>query len=161
MFSKVGVLANRPQAGTCHHGVDLPAPAGASVVGTAPRRVIRIHKKGPGGLEVLVQHSGFVAIYSHLCTAAPAFAQAKEPSPRGEKLGVVELGHSRHARSFKMLIAKAGRSGALLGCPEMPSGVMRGLDACVDPRTRSQSSLSLAASFCGKPNRKLTEECFR
>jgi hypothetical protein len=30
------VLANHPQAGTYHYGVDLAAPAGASIVATAP-----------------------------------------------------------------------------------------------------------------------------
>jgi hypothetical protein len=57
------VLANHPQAGTYHRGVDLPAPPGASIVGAAPRQGLRIQKKGPGGLEILVQHDGFVAIY--------------------------------------------------------------------------------------------------
>jgi hypothetical protein len=27
--------------------------------------VIRLQKKGPGGLEILVQRGGFVVIYSH------------------------------------------------------------------------------------------------
>jgi murein DD-endopeptidase MepM/ murein hydrolase activator NlpD len=83
------VLANHPQAGTYHYGVDLPAPPGASIVATAPGKVIRIQKKGPGGLEILVQHDGFVAIYSHLGMAAPAFAQGKRIVAAGEKLGVV------------------------------------------------------------------------
>jgi murein DD-endopeptidase MepM/ murein hydrolase activator NlpD len=83
------VLANHPQAGTYHHGVDLPAPPGASIVATAPGKVIRIQRKGPGGLEILVQHDGFVAIYSHLGMAAPAFAQGKRAVAAGEKLGVV------------------------------------------------------------------------
>jgi murein DD-endopeptidase MepM/ murein hydrolase activator NlpD len=83
------VLASHPQAGTYHYGVDLPAPPGASIVATAPGRVIRIQKKGPGGLEILVQHDGFVAIYSHLGMAAPAFVQGKRTVAAGEKLGVV------------------------------------------------------------------------
>lgn len=83
------VLADHPQAGRSHYGVDLPAPSGASIVATAPGRVIRIQKKGPGGLEILVQHDGFVAIYSHLGMAAPAFAQGKRTVAAGEKLGVV------------------------------------------------------------------------
>jgi murein DD-endopeptidase MepM/ murein hydrolase activator NlpD len=83
------VLANHPQAGTYHHGVDLPAPPGAAIVATASGKVIRIQKKGPGGLEILVQHDGFVAIYSHLGMAAPAFAQGKRTVAAGEKLGVV------------------------------------------------------------------------
>jgi hypothetical protein len=32
----------------------------ASIVATAPGKVIRIQKKGPGGLEILVPHDGFV-----------------------------------------------------------------------------------------------------
>jgi murein DD-endopeptidase MepM/ murein hydrolase activator NlpD len=83
------VLANHPQAGTYHHGVDLPAPPGASIVATAPGKVIRIQKKGPGGLEILVQHDGFIAIYSHLGLVAPAFARGKRTVAAGEKLGVV------------------------------------------------------------------------
>jgi Peptidase family M23 len=54
-----------------HYGVDLPAPAGAPVLATAPGKVIRVQKKGPGGLEVLVQHDGFMGIYSHLGMLAP------------------------------------------------------------------------------------------
>jgi murein DD-endopeptidase MepM/ murein hydrolase activator NlpD len=83
------VLPNHPQAGTYHYGVDLPAPSGASIVATAPGKVIRIQKKGPGGLEILVQHDGFTAIYSHLGMAAPSFAQGKRTVAAGEKLGVV------------------------------------------------------------------------
>jgi murein DD-endopeptidase MepM/ murein hydrolase activator NlpD len=83
------VLTNHPQAGTYHYGVDLPAPPGASIMATAPGKVIRIQKKGPGGLEFLVQHDGFVAIYSHLGMAAPSFAQGKRNVAAGEKLGVV------------------------------------------------------------------------
>jgi murein DD-endopeptidase MepM/ murein hydrolase activator NlpD len=83
------VLPQHPFAGTYHYGVDLPAPAGASVLATAPGKVIRVQKKGPGGLEVLVQHDGFMAIYSHLGMLAPAFAQGKRAVAAGEKLGVV------------------------------------------------------------------------
>ena len=56
---------------------------------TAPGKVIRIQKKGPGGLEILVQHDGFVGIHSHLGMAAPAFAEGKGTVAAGEKLGVV------------------------------------------------------------------------
>lgn len=86
------VLPNRPLAGTYHYGVDMPAPAGAAVRATAPGTVIRIQRKGPGGLEVMVQHDGFVGIYSHLGMVTPALAEGKTTLAAGEKLGVV--GHS-------------------------------------------------------------------
>src|SRR5215472_10235327 len=86
------VLPNHPLAGTYHYGVDLPAPAGAPVLATAPGTVVRIQHKGPGGLEVLVQHDGFVGVYSHLGMVAPALAEGKKTLTAGEKIGVV--GHT-------------------------------------------------------------------
>jgi murein DD-endopeptidase MepM/ murein hydrolase activator NlpD len=83
------VLPNRPLAGSYHSGVDLPAPEGAPVLATAPGTVIRIQNKGPGGLEMLVQHDGFVGIYSHFGKVMPAFAEGKRTVAAGEKLGVV------------------------------------------------------------------------
>ena len=86
------ILANRPKAGTYHNGIDMPAPAGAAVRATAPGKVMRIQRKGAGGLEVMVQHDGFVGIYSHLGMVTPALAEGKTAVAAGEKLGVV--GHS-------------------------------------------------------------------
>jgi len=85
------VLQNRPQAGSYHYGVDLPAPLGAPVLAAAPGKVMRIQHKGPGGLEVLVQHDGFVGVYSHLGMVAPALAEGKTILAAGEKLGAVGL----------------------------------------------------------------------
>jgi len=86
------VLPNRPMAGTFHNGVDMPAPAGEAVRAAAAGTVMRIQRKGPGGLEVLVQHDGFVAIYSHLGMVTPALAEGKTGLAAGDKIGVV--GHS-------------------------------------------------------------------
>ena len=83
------VLPQHPFAGTYHYGVDLAALAGAPVLATASGKVIRIQKKGPGGLEVLVRHDGFVGIYSHLGMLAPPFARGKRAVAAGEKLGAV------------------------------------------------------------------------
>ena len=83
------MLPNQPQAGSYHYGVDLPAPEGAPVLATAPGTVIRIQNKGPGGLEMLVQHDGFLGIYSHFGMVMPAFAEGKCTVAAGEKLGVV------------------------------------------------------------------------
>jgi len=86
------VLPNHPLAGTFHNGIDLPAPAGAPVRAIAAGRVIRAQRRGPGGLELLVQHSGFVGVYSHLGSVAPAIADGHLTVHAGEKIGVV--GHS-------------------------------------------------------------------
>jgi murein DD-endopeptidase MepM/ murein hydrolase activator NlpD len=86
------MLPARPLAGTFHNGIDLPAPAGAPVRAIAPGTVMRVQRRGPGGLEVLVQHDGFVGIYSHLGMVAPAIAEGQRAVYGGEKLGVV--GHS-------------------------------------------------------------------
>jgi murein DD-endopeptidase MepM/ murein hydrolase activator NlpD len=83
------VLPNLPLAGTYHYGVDLPAPVGAPVLSPASGTVIRVQNKIPGGLEMLVQHNGFVGIYSHFGMITPAFAQGKVAVLAGEKLGVV------------------------------------------------------------------------
>jgi murein DD-endopeptidase MepM/ murein hydrolase activator NlpD len=86
------ILPARPLAGTFHNGIDLPAPEGAEVRAIAPGEVIRVQRHGPGGLEILVQHPGFVGIYSHLGMVAPPIADGQRVVYGGEKLGVV--GHS-------------------------------------------------------------------
>jgi murein DD-endopeptidase MepM/ murein hydrolase activator NlpD len=122
------ILANRPLAGTYHYGVDMPAPAGAPVSATGPGRVLRIQRKGPGGLEVVVQHDGFVGIYSHLGMVTPALAGGKTTVAAGEKLGVV--GHSGLTYGmhlyFEML--RSGRPvdpAPYLGVPQCIGGVHR------------------------------------
>jgi murein DD-endopeptidase MepM/ murein hydrolase activator NlpD len=86
------VLPNHPLAGTFHNGIDLPAPAGAPVRAVESGEVLRVERRGPGGLQILVQHRGFVGIYSHLGSVAPAIADGQRIVHGGEKLGVV--GHS-------------------------------------------------------------------
>ena len=65
----------------------MPAPAGEAVRATAAGKVMRIQRKGPGGLEVLVQHDGFVGIYSHLGMVTPALAEGKTTLARGREIG--------------------------------------------------------------------------
>jgi murein DD-endopeptidase MepM/ murein hydrolase activator NlpD len=86
------VLPNHPLAGTFHNGIDLPAVAGAPVRAVASGEVLRVERRGPGGLQILVQHRGFVGIYSHLGSVAPPIAEGQRVVRAGEKLGVV--GHS-------------------------------------------------------------------
>jgi murein DD-endopeptidase MepM/ murein hydrolase activator NlpD len=86
------ILPNRPQAGTYHYGIDLPAPEGAPVFATEPGKLLRIQHSGPGGLEMLVQHDGYVGVYSHLGMVSPTLEEGKMTIAAGEKLGVV--GHT-------------------------------------------------------------------
>jgi hypothetical protein len=83
------ILPDHPQAGTYHYGIDLPAPNGAPVVATAPGTVMRIDEGGPGGLEVIVQHKGFIGVYSHFGTISPVLVEGKTYVTAGENLGVV------------------------------------------------------------------------
>ena len=83
------VLPDKPEAGTYHNGVDLPAAEGTAVFAAAPGTVIRVQHNGPGGLEMLVQHDGFVGVYSHFGMIMPAFAEGNRSVAAGEKLGVV------------------------------------------------------------------------
>jgi murein DD-endopeptidase MepM/ murein hydrolase activator NlpD len=83
------VMRNRPLAGTYHYGIDLPAPEGAPIRAIAPGRVIRVQRKGVGGLEMLIQHVGFIGIYSHLGRVAPAIAEGHFVIRGGETIGTV------------------------------------------------------------------------
>ncbi len=83
------ILPNRPLAGTFHPGIDLPAPEGAPVHAIAPGTVIRVQRHGPGGLEMLIQHDGFVAVYSHLGHIAPVVAGGHLTVYGGETIATI------------------------------------------------------------------------
>lgn len=83
------VLPSQPLAGTYHYGIDLPAPDGSPVVAAASGTVIRVQNTGPGGLEILIQHDGFVGIYSHFDVIMPEFVAGKRAVAAGEQLGMV------------------------------------------------------------------------
>jgi murein DD-endopeptidase MepM/ murein hydrolase activator NlpD len=77
-----------------HNGLDIPAPAGATVRAVAPGQVMAVHRRGPGGLELLLSHDNghVVTIYAHLGSVAPEIAFGKTNIVAGERLGVI--GHS-------------------------------------------------------------------
>ena len=83
------ILPNRPLAGTFHNGIDLPAPIGSPVLAVAPGMVIRVQRRGVGGLEVLIQHDGFIGIYSHLGLIAPLLAEGRRAIYGGERIATV------------------------------------------------------------------------
>src|ERR1700753_741636 len=59
------LIRNLPAAGTYHNGVDLPVSLGSPVYAAAAGHLLRIQDTGPGGLEILVQHAGFIGVYAH------------------------------------------------------------------------------------------------
>jgi murein DD-endopeptidase MepM/ murein hydrolase activator NlpD len=81
------VIAGEPIAGRYHWGADLRAAAGAQVRAVADGRVLRIDRKGMGGLEILVQHPGFQALYAHLGLVAPSLAEGGTRLRAGQWLG--------------------------------------------------------------------------
>jgi murein DD-endopeptidase MepM/ murein hydrolase activator NlpD len=81
------IIAGQPIAGTYHWGVDLRAAAGAWVRAVANGRVIRIDRRGMGGLEVAVQHDGFRALYAHLGQVSPALAEGATQVRAGQWIG--------------------------------------------------------------------------
>jgi murein DD-endopeptidase MepM/ murein hydrolase activator NlpD len=83
------VLPNRPLAGTFHNRIDLPAAVGSPVSAVAPGRVLRIQRRGVGGLEVLIQHDGFIGVYSHLGLVAPVLAEGAKTIYGGERIATV------------------------------------------------------------------------
>jgi hypothetical protein len=84
------IMPDRPQAGTFHNGVDLPAAEGTPVRAVASGKLLRIERGGPGGLEVLVQHDGYVSVYSHLASVAPLLSKGLILA--GDEVGTV--GHT-------------------------------------------------------------------
>jgi murein DD-endopeptidase MepM/ murein hydrolase activator NlpD len=84
------ILPEHPQAGTYHNGVDLPAPEGTPVRAVASGKLLRIEHVGPGGLEVLIQHDGYVSVYSHLASVSPSLE--KGAISAGDEVGIV--GHT-------------------------------------------------------------------
>lgn len=83
------ILPNRPLAGTFHSGIDLPAPIGSPVSAVAPGNILRIQRRGVGGLEVLIQHDGFIGVYSHLGLIAPIVADGRKAIYGGERFATV------------------------------------------------------------------------
>ncbi len=70
-----------------HPGIDLPAPAGALARAAAAGQVLKIERRGIGGLQVMLQHRGFVTLYAHLGALVPALAEGRRVVAAGEPLG--------------------------------------------------------------------------
>lgn len=132
-------LRASPLAHAFHNGIDLPAPVGRPVRAVAPGTVVRVQRKGPGGLEVLIQHDGFVGVYSHLGLVAPPIAGGHRVVRAGQRIGTI------------------GRSGVTIG-PHLFFGMIvdqRFVDPAallgIPPCTASSREQSSAVSHWDRP----------
>jgi hypothetical protein len=79
------VIPNLPAAGTYHNGVDLPVTLGTPVYAISAGHLLRVQNRGPGGLEILIQHGGFIGVYSHLGSTTLTGSEVIA----GQQIGVV------------------------------------------------------------------------
>jgi murein DD-endopeptidase MepM/ murein hydrolase activator NlpD len=82
--------AGGPRASRVHHGIDIPAPAGAWVVAPAAGEVIAIRRttRAGVGLEIELRHAdGRITRYAHLGAVAPPLAGGQRRVAAGERIG--------------------------------------------------------------------------
>ena len=80
--------AGGPRASRVHQGLDLPAPAGATIRAAAAGQVVAIRRRGGTGLEVDLRHAGgWMTRYAHLGTVTPALATGRRSVAAGEAIG--------------------------------------------------------------------------
>ena len=78
------------RGGQMHHGIDLPAPAGAWVRAAAPGRVEAVRRHGASGLHLQLRHAdGSFTRYAHLGTVTPDIASGRRIVALGDRLGRV------------------------------------------------------------------------
>ena len=119
------VLPNKPLAGTFHNGIDLAAPVGSPVTAVGTGTVIRIHRRGVGGLEILIQHDGFIGVYSHLGLIAPVLLEGGKAIYRGERIATVGrsgLTYGAHLSLWDDRERPSGGPGALYRCAALQFG---------------------------------------
>ena len=104
------ILPNRPLAGTFHNGIDLPASIGTPVIAVAPGILIRIQRHGVGGLEALIQHEGFIGVYSHLGLIAPDVVEGRRRIYGGETIATVGRSGLTYGPHLYFGMIVAGRS---------------------------------------------------
>jgi murein DD-endopeptidase MepM/ murein hydrolase activator NlpD len=137
------MLPDRPLAGTFHPGIDLPAPLGAPVRAVAPGTIIRVQRHGLGGLEMLVQHDGFVGVYSHLGLISPMILNGRRAVSGGEQLATVGrsgLTYGPHLYFGMLVNGQPVNPAPALGVIACGAGAIPGTDSRVPP-TRIVSSL--------------------
>ena len=112
------VIPNHPEAGTYHNGIDLPAAEGTPVHAVSSGKLLRIDRGGPGGLEVLIDHDGFVGVYSHLASISPDLNKGLILA--GSEVGIVGrtgVSFGPHLFFAMLINGKAVDPAPLLGVP--------------------------------------------
>jgi murein DD-endopeptidase MepM/ murein hydrolase activator NlpD len=128
------IIPDHPQAGTFHSGVDLPAPEGTEVRAVAFGKVLWVQHNDIGGLEVLIEHDGFVGVYSHLGRVMRSLEGTMIAA--GEVLGAV--GHTG------LTFGPHLHFGVLVGDRAVDPAGLLGLPACNGVTTAQRLRLPLA-----------------
>lgn len=130
------ILPNHPQAGTYHNGVDLPVPEGTPIRAVASGKLLRIQHSGPGGLEVLIQHDGYVSVYSHLASVASSLGKGAVAA--GDEVGIV--GHTGISFGPHLFFALLQEGRAVDPRPYL------GMPLCEGTRPRQRTSAEIIAA---------------
>jgi murein DD-endopeptidase MepM/ murein hydrolase activator NlpD len=118
-------LTDRPKADGFHQGIDLPAPLGAPVRAVAAGAIMRVQRRGAGGLEMLVRHDGFIGVYSHLGLIAPTILNGSRIVSTGQQLGTVGrsgLTYGPHLYFGMLVNGRAIDPAPYLGLPSCDTG---------------------------------------
>ena len=104
-----------------HNGIDLPAPAGATVRAAAAGTVSKIERKGIGGLQVFVTHpGGLTTLYAHLGSVVPRIAEGATSLRAGDPIGRIGRTGVTYGTHLFFAVFAAGRAidpDLLLGLP--------------------------------------------
>ncbi|MGG5807801.1 M23 family metallopeptidase [Falsiroseomonas sp. CW058] len=100
-----------PKGSEVHHGIDLPAPAGAWVHAAAAGEVVAIRRTRAGaGLEVELRHAGgLVTRYAHLGTVAPVLATGRRRVAQGDRLGRIGRTGITYGTHLHLEVLRDGR----------------------------------------------------
>ncbi len=94
-----------------HNGIDLPAPAGATVRAAMSGTITRIERKGIGGLQVFVSHpGGLVTLYAHLGDLVPRIADGGTAVATGSPIGRVGRSGLTYGTHLFFAVFAAGRA---------------------------------------------------
>ena len=94
-----------------HNGIDLPAPAGATVRAAAAGTVSKIERRGIGGLQVFVQHpGGLTTLYAHLGSVTPRLAEGATTVAAGEEIGRIGRTGVTYGTHLFFAVFAAGRA---------------------------------------------------